>query len=95
MTESHNTPDAEAEETFTEALRRYIVNSGTPIARLAVQAGIMPSMLFRFKNQNRSLALATVDKLCAVLGLELRPRCRSAVEANTKSKSKPKRRAAK
>jgi hypothetical protein len=73
-------------ETFSDALRRCVIESGIPVTRLAIMAQITPMMLWRFMKQGTGLTTTTLDKLYAVLDLELRPRT---AEAKTAKKPKP------
>jgi plasmid maintenance system antidote protein VapI len=56
---------------LSEQLRAAIANSGKTHYRLAKDSGVAPHVIDRFVSGERSLNLATADKLAAVLGLAL------------------------
>jgi hypothetical protein len=63
-------------EPISAALREAISTSGRTHYSLAKEAGIRPQMLDYFVRGEKSLQLSTVDKLAAVLGIELKARKR-------------------
>jgi len=54
-------------------MRDAIRNSGLPVVEIARQAGISQGQLSRFMRNQRTLTLPVAEKVCDVLGLELRP----------------------
>ncbi len=58
---------------FDETIRRCIKADGRSLYRLAIDTGISVAILQRFMSGERGITLKTADKLCKVLGLELRP----------------------
>jgi transcriptional regulator with XRE-family HTH domain len=54
-----------------EQLRTYIQDCGMNPREVAQRSGVAESQLSRFLRGQRDLNLATVAKLCRVLGLEL------------------------
>jgi plasmid maintenance system antidote protein VapI len=60
--------------TVSEALRAAIEESGGSLYRVAKDAKISYATLHRFVNGQRSLSMDALEKLCASLGLELRPK---------------------
>lgn len=54
-------------------LRRAIRDDDRTPYAVSRDAGVDRSILVRFVNGDRSLTLGTASRLCAVLGLELRP----------------------
>jgi len=63
--------------TVSETLRKAIEDAygnGITSYRIAKDAGIAISQIDRFSIGERTLRLETVDKICEVLGLELRPK---------------------
>ena len=64
--------DDSASETELETqFREKIKNSGLSLSELCRRSGVDKGMLSRFLRQERTLTLATVGKVCAVLGLRL------------------------
>ena len=57
----------------SEALRQAIRDSGFSLYRVAKGAGVGYSSLHRFMSGERAVSLDVFDRLCASLGLELRP----------------------
>jgi plasmid maintenance system antidote protein VapI len=57
--------------TPSEALKRAILKSGQTRYRVAKEAGISWPTLDRFLRGERDIYMATADRLCAYLGLEL------------------------
>jgi len=64
-------PDPEA---VSESLRRAISQSGLTPYEIARRAGTSPQVITRFLRGERGLSLVVIDRLCVVLGLELRKR---------------------
>jgi DNA-binding phage protein len=58
----------------SEFLKAAITTDGRPLTRIAREAGIDHGILVRFVNGERGMTMRTVDRVCGVLGLELRPR---------------------
>jgi transcriptional regulator with XRE-family HTH domain len=56
---------------INDQLRRAIARSGKTHYRIAKQSGISASTLSRFISGERELSMATAEKLCDSLGLEL------------------------
>jgi plasmid maintenance system antidote protein VapI len=56
---------------LTEQLRAAIAASGKTHYRLWQESGVAPHVIDRFVSGERSLNLATADKLAATLGLAL------------------------
>ncbi len=56
----------------SQGLAQAIKESGLSPYKIAMQAGINPSIITRFLNGERGISLATADRIAAVLGLELR-----------------------
>ena len=61
-------------KTMTEILRGALEADGRPLLRIADAAGLPYPVVHHFAKGRRGLTLASVEKLAAVLGLELRPR---------------------
>jgi hypothetical protein len=59
---------------LTSTLQRAIHGSLLSLNELGKQARVDDSQLSRFMGNKRDLTLPVAAKLCAVLGLELRPR---------------------
>jgi transcriptional regulator with XRE-family HTH domain len=57
----------------SEQLRAAIVESGLSLQELGRSAGVAASVLSRFVRGERTLKLATVDRLCVALGYGLCP----------------------
>src|SRR5262245_23030662 len=57
---------------ITEQLKQAIRETELPVMEIARQAGISQGQLSRFMRDHRTLTLPVVEKLCALLGLELR-----------------------
>ncbi|HUW80209.1 MAG TPA: helix-turn-helix transcriptional regulator, partial [Acidocella sp.] len=57
--------------TISKQLRRAIVVSGLSCYRIAQLSGVSEAALSRFMSRQRGLALASVDRLADVLGLQL------------------------
>ena len=63
--------------TVSETLRQAIQDAyadGITSYRIAKESGISISQIDRFSTGERTLRLETADKICEVLGLELRPK---------------------
>jgi predicted transcriptional regulator len=58
-------------ESASEAVRRAVLDSGLTLYRVAKDAGIPYAVLHRFMTGKRAVSLASFDKLCAYLGLQL------------------------
>lgn len=59
---------------LSEQIREAIRRSGKTQKDIAALAGISKGQLSLFMRGRRSILLLTAEKLCEVLGLELRPR---------------------
>ncbi len=57
----------------SETLRSAVKRDGRSMRQLAADAGVDRSCLVRFVNEDRMLTLPAVDRLCDLLGLQLRP----------------------
>jgi ribosome-binding protein aMBF1 (putative translation factor) len=66
--------------TLEQIIRRAIEQDGRPADKLAAASGVDQGIISRFIRGDRTMTLPTADKLCRVLGLELRPRQRKAVK---------------
>lgn len=58
-------------KTVSQQLKLAIQNSGKTQLQLAKEAGVGQGQLSRFMSGERSLSLDTVDRICAVLNLDL------------------------
>ena len=65
---------------FTDQLRRAIVDSGLTRYRISQESGIAESVLSRFIHGERGLNSDSIDRLMDFLGLEIRPRRRKRKE---------------
>jgi transcriptional regulator with XRE-family HTH domain len=63
-------------ERLTLTLQEAIRDSGLSLKALAERAGMDIGQLSRFMRNERTITLPAAAKLCAVLGLELKPRKR-------------------
>ncbi len=63
--------EARQEATLSGELRRAVHESDLPLAEIAVQAGIIPSVLDDFLVGERTLRSDVLDRLAAVLGYAL------------------------
>ena len=63
----------------SEQLRQAILDSGESYCRIAHGCGVNDGQLSRFMRGERGLTTATLDRLCAYLGLELRESKRKGV----------------
>jgi hypothetical protein len=61
-------------DTFTDQLRRAVIDSGVSRYRISVESGIAESVLSRFVRGERGLNSDSIDRLMECLGLEIRPR---------------------
>jgi plasmid maintenance system antidote protein VapI len=61
-------------KTVAEILLKAIQDSGKPVAVIAREAGIVQPVLHRFVTGERTITLATAEKLMAYFGFELRKR---------------------
>jgi transcriptional regulator with XRE-family HTH domain len=59
--------------TFSERLRRFIVERGESLAQIGRATGISHAALSRFLRGERGLSTKTLDRLCLYLAVELRP----------------------
>ena len=59
-------------ETVSRQLRDAIRRSGQSLCQLGARCKVNDAQLSRFMRGERGLTTATVDRLCAYLGLELR-----------------------
>jgi DNA-binding phage protein len=66
------------QKTLSEQLRNAIRRDGRSLYALAVDSGVDRGVLVRFMNGDREPTLPTADRICCVLGLELRPARREA-----------------
>lgn len=62
------------ETILREAIKARLAETGQSVNSLAREAGIDEGYLSRFLRKEKSMGLPTADKLCKLLGLELRPR---------------------
>jgi plasmid maintenance system antidote protein VapI len=62
--------------TFTDQLRRAIIDSGMTRYRISQETGVAESVLSRFVRGQQGLTSDSIDRLMACLGLEIRPRRR-------------------
>jgi hypothetical protein len=58
---------------MTEVVRQAIRNSGQTLYRVAKDSGVNYPIVHRFVVHNESIALTGFVKLCAYLGLTLKP----------------------
>lgn len=58
----------------SDTLRRAIEGSGMTRYRIAQETGINESTLSRFVASGKGLSMDNCDRLCAYLGLELKPK---------------------
>jgi len=58
--------------TISEQLRTAMKDSGLSAYRMAADSGVNVAAVLRFLSAERGLTLESVDRLAAVLGLELR-----------------------
>lgn len=58
----------------SDLLKAAIKIDGRSLNRLAQEAGVNVSLLSRFTTGRRGISATTLDRLAAVLDLELRPR---------------------
>jgi transcriptional regulator with XRE-family HTH domain len=63
-------------ERLTPALQEAIENSGLSLKALAERAEMDIGQLSRFMRNERTITLPAAGRLCAVLGLELKPQKR-------------------
>lgn len=57
---------------ISDQLRRIIESSGQSWYRIAIESGVQQSSLSRFMRGERGLTTDSLDKIGAVLGLELK-----------------------
>ncbi len=60
-------------DSFDDRIRRAIKGTGKSLYRVAKDAGIDVAPLQRFMKCEQTLRLPTAQKLCKVVGLDLRP----------------------
>lgn len=60
-----------ARPSISDQLRQAMSESGLSAYRLAAESGVNVAAVLRFMSGERSLRLESVDRLAAVLGLEL------------------------
>ena len=58
---------------FADLIRRRVRASGLSRYAVAKRAGIGVAVVQRFMDRSRGLNLATAEKICRVVGLDLRP----------------------
>jgi transcriptional regulator with XRE-family HTH domain len=64
-------------ETLSGALRRFLAARPESLAEIGRASGVNQAALSRFLRGERGLTTASLDRLCAYLGLELhKPRAR-------------------
>ena len=56
---------------FTEMIRRAAISDGRTAYRLSKDSGVDVAVVQRFMSGERGLTLATAEKLCRALGLDL------------------------
>jgi plasmid maintenance system antidote protein VapI len=59
-------------ESLVEVLRREILGAGKSVFAVAKEARVSQPILSRFLSGKRGITLATAERLCRSLGLELR-----------------------
>lgn len=64
--------------TPSETLRAALVLDGRPVRRIALEARVPSTILTRFLKSERGMSIRSLDRVAAVVGLELVPRRRSA-----------------
>jgi hypothetical protein len=62
--------------TFTDQLRRAVLDSGMTRYRISQEAGIAESVLSRFVRGEQGLNSDSIDRLMTYLELEIRPKRR-------------------
>jgi hypothetical protein len=60
-------------KTIADQLREAVLNDGRTDGAIAEASGIDPAAFGRFMRAERSWTLTVADRVCASLGLELRP----------------------
>jgi len=63
----------QSRRTLSETIKTAVTQSRLSVNGLAKRAGVPQPVLHRFVTGETSVTLATADRLCAYLGLELRP----------------------
>jgi plasmid maintenance system antidote protein VapI len=58
---------------LAEALTKAVQDTGKSVYAVAKASGVAQAVLHRFLAGQRGLTLATAERLCAYLGLELQP----------------------
>ena len=56
------------------AMKKAITKSDLNYNRIAIEAGVAKSALTLFMTGQRTLTLPVADRICSVLGLELKPK---------------------
>lgn len=62
----------------SEAMRLAILEDGRPLRQIAREAELPSSTVIRFVNRRRGLSSRSMDRVAAIIGVELRPVRRSA-----------------
>lgn len=57
-----------------EALRAALILDDRPLRQIAREAGVPHPTVVRFVNGRRSMSPRSFDRVCGVIGMELRPR---------------------
>lgn len=57
----------------SEAMRAAILEDGRPLRQIAREAELPSSSIIRFVNRKRCLSSRSLDRVAAVIGVELRP----------------------
>jgi len=78
---------------IVKTLRQAIKRDGRSLRALAREAGISPIQLTRFLRGERGLVTDTMDALCAVLALELKPKQPTKRQVNSGTKTATRQRA--
>jgi len=64
---------AKAPKSIVDRLRAEIESCGMSANELSRKSGVAVPIITRFLNEERTMTLDNAGKLCAVLGLELKP----------------------
>lgn len=59
--------------TLTDCLRAAVLTDGRPLRQIAKQASTPASSISRFVRRERGLSANALDRVSAVIGVELRP----------------------
>lgn len=62
----------------SEAMRAAILLDGRPLRQIAREASLPSSTIIRFMNRQRGLSSRSLDRVAAIIGVELRPVRRAA-----------------